>query len=224
MHNIIDLNQTKFTPLLFFPAFRTNLHQASASTLRQLCMTLTILFSFKTMESLQNGIATHFQATPLISMRAELQASLQSCRSVATDAWCKRVLRLLHSYAHLFISIYENILLAVNCPPLNLANGEVMYNSTPVSNDRLIVGTSASFTCQSGYSLSGSSSIICTNSGNWNEPLPTCKQGNQILQHIYKKIFSIFYTILYHFISIFYIMKSHMLPLRYFQMINILLL
>ena len=34
-------------------------------------MTLAILFSLKTIESLQNGFATHFQATPLSSMRTE---------------------------------------------------------------------------------------------------------------------------------------------------------
>ena len=38
-------------------------------------MTLAILFSLKTMESLQNGVATHFQATPLFSMKTESQAS-----------------------------------------------------------------------------------------------------------------------------------------------------
>ena len=41
---------------------------------------------------LQNGFATHFQASPLISMRAESLASSQSCRSVDADAWCKRAL------------------------------------------------------------------------------------------------------------------------------------
>ena len=40
-------------------------------------MTLTILFSLKTMESLQNGFATHFQVTLLFSMRTESQASSQ---------------------------------------------------------------------------------------------------------------------------------------------------
>ena len=34
-------------------------------------MTLGILFSLKTVESLQNGVATYFQAIPLISMRTE---------------------------------------------------------------------------------------------------------------------------------------------------------
>ena len=40
-------------------------------------MTLAILFSLKTIELLKNGVATYFQATPLISMRTELQASSQ---------------------------------------------------------------------------------------------------------------------------------------------------
>ena len=44
--------------------------------------------------TLQNGVATHFQASPLISMRAESQASSQSGRSVDTDTWCKRALTL----------------------------------------------------------------------------------------------------------------------------------
>ena len=74
---------------------------------RQRCdnsaMTLAILFSLKSVELLQNGFATHFQATPLISMRTKLQASLQSCRSVDADAdaWCKRTLRITPLNGHL---------------------------------------------------------------------------------------------------------------------------
>ena len=41
---------------------------------------------------LQNGFATHFQATPLFSMRTESQASSQGCVSVDADAWCKQTL------------------------------------------------------------------------------------------------------------------------------------
>ena len=44
------------------------------------------------MESLQNGVATYFQVTPLISMRTKSPASWQSCHSVDADAWCKRAL------------------------------------------------------------------------------------------------------------------------------------
>ena len=39
--------------------------------------TLVIVFSLKTMKSLQNRFATHFEATPLFSMRTESQASSQ---------------------------------------------------------------------------------------------------------------------------------------------------
>ena len=37
-------------------------------------------------------VATRFQATPLLSMRAELLASSQSCSSIDPNAWCKRSL------------------------------------------------------------------------------------------------------------------------------------
>ena len=40
----------------------------------------------------QNGFATHFQASPLISMRTESLVSSQSGRIVDADAWCKRAL------------------------------------------------------------------------------------------------------------------------------------
>ena len=49
----------------------------------------TYRFSLKTMESLQNGVTTYFQATPLITMKTKLQVSSQSCRSIDADAWCK---------------------------------------------------------------------------------------------------------------------------------------
>ena len=42
--------------------------------------------------TLQNGFATHFQASPLISMRTESLASSQSGRSIDADAWCKQAL------------------------------------------------------------------------------------------------------------------------------------
>ena len=42
--------------------------------------------------TLQNGFATHFQASPLISMRTESLASSQSGRSIDADASCKRAL------------------------------------------------------------------------------------------------------------------------------------
>ena len=41
------------------------------------------------MELLKNGLQLHSGVTSLISMRAESQASSQSCRSVDADAWYK---------------------------------------------------------------------------------------------------------------------------------------
>ena len=57
-------------------------------------MTLAILFSMKSVESLENRLQPHSGATPLFSIRTESQASSLSCRSVDADAWCKQVLRL----------------------------------------------------------------------------------------------------------------------------------
>ena len=42
-------------------------------------MTLVILFSWETVESLQNGVETHFLVTPLYSMRTVLLVSSQIC-------------------------------------------------------------------------------------------------------------------------------------------------
>ena len=56
-------------------------------------MTLEILFSLKTVESLENRLQTNSGATPLFSMRTVLLASSQSCRSVDADAWCKQALK-----------------------------------------------------------------------------------------------------------------------------------
>ena len=42
----------------------------------------------------QNGLQAHSVTTPLFLMRTVSLASSQSCRSVDTDAWCKRALTL----------------------------------------------------------------------------------------------------------------------------------
>ena len=56
-------------------SLRARLHQASASTLRQLCDEAS-----DSMEMFENGLQTNSGASP------------QSCRSVDADVWCKRVL------------------------------------------------------------------------------------------------------------------------------------
>ena len=73
---------------------RISFRLGSVKRQRQSCnncaMTLAISLSLKTMQSLQNGVATHFRVTPLYSVRTESLLSLQSCRSVDADARCKR--------------------------------------------------------------------------------------------------------------------------------------
>ena len=60
---------------------------------RQRCdnsaMTLAILFSLKSVESLENRLQPHSGVTPFFSMRTESQASSLSCHRVDADAWCK---------------------------------------------------------------------------------------------------------------------------------------
>ena len=60
-------------------------------------MMLIILFSLKTMESLQNVFASYSGATPFFSMRAESLASWRSCRSIDADTRCKQAPKLLQN-------------------------------------------------------------------------------------------------------------------------------
>ena len=56
---------------------RARLHQTSASTLRNSLMTLAVLFSLQTMESLQNRLQPYSGVTPLIPVRAVSLVSSQ---------------------------------------------------------------------------------------------------------------------------------------------------
>ena len=75
-------------------------------------MTLAILFSLKSVESLENRLQPHSGVTPLFSMRMELQASLQSCHSIDADAWCKWALML--SMSNISKSFSRYFVFAVN--------------------------------------------------------------------------------------------------------------
>ena len=57
-----------------------------------------------------------------------------------------------------------------------MSHGEVSYNRSPV-NGRYLVGTMASFSCNYGYTRSGSASRTCQTSANWNGEMPTCSQS-----------------------------------------------
>ena len=63
------------------------------------------------MKLLQIGVITHFQVTPLFSMRTVSLVSSQSCRSVDAHAWCKRVLR--HR-------IFAMVIFATHCGQVSL--------------------------------------------------------------------------------------------------------
>ena len=71
--------------------------------------------------------------------------------------------------------IYFNID-AVTYSSLSLSNGEVSYSGSAM-NGEYPVNTVASFTCNSGYALSGSESSTCETSGTWNEQDQMCNQG-----------------------------------------------
>ena len=71
------------------PVYTKRQHQRCDNS----AMTLAILFSLKSMESLENRLQPHSGVTPLFSMRTESQESSQSCCSVDADAWCKRALK-----------------------------------------------------------------------------------------------------------------------------------
>ena len=71
------------------------------------------------------------------------------------------------------------------CDGLLLPNGEVNYDPESI-NGEYPVGTIASFTCDSGYNLNGSTSRTCQPSGNWTQRTPDCEQSKNIL-HLYKE-------------------------------------
>ena len=69
--------------------------------------------------------------------------------------------------------------ISVTCPALTLTNGIVSYDVS-AENERYPAGATASFSCNYGYSMSGSTSRTCQTSGNWEQQLPTCSQSNDI--------------------------------------------
>ena len=76
----------------------------------------------------------------------------------------------------------------VTCTSLSLENGQISYNDSQLNND-YHVDTVATFTCNYGYTLSGSESSTCLTSGAWSQKTPNCTQSNE------KKIFFLFLLI-----------------------------
>ena len=73
----------------------------------------------------------------------------------------------------------------VTCSTLSLANGQIQYNASLASNAEYPVDTLASFTCNHGYTISGSSLSICQPSGNWNHQPPICGESKVTLYSIF---------------------------------------
>ena len=63
----------------------------------------------------------------------------------------------------------------MTCQALSLVNGQINYNEPAAINGDYPVGTVASFTCTDNYYLSGSESITCQTSGDWNQETSACK-------------------------------------------------
>ena len=72
---------------------------------------------------------------------------------------------------------------AVLCPGLSLSHGSISYSTSGSSYG---LDTVATFTCNSGYSRSGSSSRICNNQGHWTKSNPTCNRGNEELYMLHQ--------------------------------------
>ena len=65
----------------FRPVYTKRQHQG--------CNNSAILFSLKSMGSLENWVKPHSGLTPLFPIKTVSLVSLQSCRSTDSDAWCK---------------------------------------------------------------------------------------------------------------------------------------
>ncbi len=68
-------------------------------------------------------------------------------------------------------------MLSAVCSDLSIDNGVITYNNE--SPDNRPVGTTATYFCASGYTLSGVSIRTCVNDSNWNGKDPVC-QGEYI--------------------------------------------
>ena len=73
----------------------------------------------------------------------------------------------------------QQLLSTVSCQRLEQpTNGVRTYSRDPV-NGGYPEGTVATFTCNFGFVISGSSRLTCE-SANWNEEVPTCVRGDKI--------------------------------------------
>ena len=78
------------------------------------------------------------------------------------------------------------------CAPLNLVNGSVTYSRPPGCHDKR---TTASFSCDDGFSLSKSLSSTCeASSGIWTGSNPTCDPGKEMNKLFVVDCFPIYFV------------------------------
>ena len=65
----------------------------------------------------------------------------------------------------------------VTCEALSLVNGQIDYTESSLTNGEYPVDTVATFTCDFRYFLSGSESVTCQISGEWNAKTSICKSN-----------------------------------------------
>ena len=75
---------------------------------------------------------------------------------------------------------HRKYLHVVLCAGLSLQNGQVRYNQASM-NGQYPVGTTASFSCGSGYKLRGQNSRSCQATGTWTQTTPECERSKRNL-------------------------------------------
>ncbi len=73
---------------------------------------------------------------------------------------------------NLIYMIDNDCFCAVICPDLSISNGAVLYSDLTIRFPRP-VGSTATYTCDTGYLISGTASTMCTVSG-WSGTPPSC--------------------------------------------------
>lgn len=112
-----------------------------------------------------------FSSLTMGSAAEDLVEDILSCSECA--CFCE------HAYTHTHAASpgFFSIPLAYDCGLLTIGNGTVQYS------DGTTVGSTATFLCHFGFTLSMDVAATCTASVGWNATVPTCKGRLNSLQH-----------------------------------------
>ena len=96
-------------------------------------------------------------------------------------------LYLLTTWLILFIclsSLFVFLFIVADCGGLsNITDGMLSYN--PQGQDQTLLGATVSYTCNTGYTLSGGNMRTCQTNGNWSGAEPTCDGKYSVLHNKY---------------------------------------